>query len=76
MTGRGTDRRPSAAQGYVWAARATNIALQGVVPALLGLWADSAWGTKPWFLAAGGLLGFVLLMVEVLRLGAGDSRQK
>ncbi len=73
MNGRGSDRRSSIAQAYLWAARVTNIALLGVIPALLGLWADSAWGTKPWLLAVGGLLGFALLMVEVLKLGAGDS---
>lgn len=34
---------------------------------LLGHWLDGRWGTEPWLLFGGALLGFVLGIVQLLR---------
>ena len=60
------DRRDSLAQGYMWATRATSIALQAVIPAGLGYWLDHWWGTAPWLLIVGTVLGFVSMMTELI----------
>jgi len=59
---------PHPAQAYVWASRVSTLAGEAVVPAVLGYWADSHWGTSPWLVIVGGALGFALLMYEVVRL--------
>jgi F0F1-type ATP synthase assembly protein I len=76
VIGRQSPERPSPLQGYVWAARVSQIALGSVMPPLLGYWADSAWGTGPWLLVVGAVLGFALLMLEVVRLAGGGPSQK
>lgn len=73
MNGRRSDGQRSVAQAYVWAARVTNVALTGVIPPLLGYWADSAWRTKPWCLIVGGGLGFAMFFSELLRLSGGST---
>lgn len=78
MTGR-TNSGPShsrqghSQQGYVWAARASQVAMAAVVPPVLGLWADRSWGTSPWLLCVGAGLGFLLLMMDVIRLTGKPS---
>lgn len=68
MPGRSRPGGSFSPHGYVWAARVSTIALQAVVPAALGYWADTAWGTKPWLLIVGAALGLVLLMRDVIKL--------
>jgi F0F1-type ATP synthase assembly protein I len=73
--------RPSAAQSYALASRASSIALQAVLPAGLGYWLDGRWGTQPWLLVVGTVLGFSCMLLELTRLtrppssgGKSDSR--
>ncbi|MDZ4684047.1 MAG: AtpZ/AtpI family protein [Planctomycetaceae bacterium] len=61
---------PNLAQSYAWASRVSTVAGEGVLPPVLGYWADSRWGTTPWLTIVGGALGFALLMYEVMRLSA------
>lgn len=63
----------SLASGYAWASRATNIGIQLCVPTLLGYWADSKWGTKPWLLIAGAVLGFITLMTSIMAIANASS---
>lgn len=58
----------SLAQGYVWATRISSIALQAVVPAVVGYWLDGRWGTFPWLLVVGSAVGLVILIRELLRI--------
>lgn len=60
------DRRDSLAQGYVWATRATSIALQAVVPAGFGFFLDRWWGTAPWLLIVGTVIGFASMLSELI----------
>ncbi len=73
--------RNSLAQSYLWASRASTIAMSAVVPAGLGYWIDSGLGTSPWLLIAGAGLGFVLMLRDLIRLTEKpgprkDGRQK
>jgi F0F1-type ATP synthase assembly protein I len=56
------------AQAYARASRVGSIAIGAVLPAGLGYWADSRWGTSPWLVGLGGALGFAFLMYEVMKL--------
>jgi len=46
----------------------TAISLEMVLPAGLGYFADQAWGTEPWLVSVGAVLGFVMAMVHLLQL--------
>ena len=50
------------------ATQATSIALQFAVPAGGGAWLDQRYGTSPWLLLLGVVLGSYLAFMEVLRL--------
>lgn len=56
------------AQGYVWASRASSIALTAVIPTALGYWADRSWNTYPWLVITGAVFGFGLMMRELFSL--------
>jgi F0F1-type ATP synthase assembly protein I len=51
-----------------WVSTITTIGLMMVLPAALGYWLDTLWGTGPWLLVAGALLGFVLGLWELRKL--------
>ena len=68
------DGRSAVARGYVLASRATAIGMQMAIPAGLGWWIDSQWKSTPWFTIAGVVLGFLVGMLEVIRL-ARESNQ-
>ena len=70
MKGRDPPVRQTVAQAYIWASRASQLATQSAVPPLLGYWADSSWGTKPWMIILGAVVGFSLLMLGVMELAA------
>lgn len=42
--------------------------MQFVVPALIGLGVDYRYGTEPWGIVVGAVLGFVVGLRELLRL--------
>lgn len=61
------------AGAYVRAAQVSGIALQGVLPILLGYWGDVSLGTRPWLLIVGAGLGFSLLLMSVKRISQVSS---
>lgn len=62
------DDRSSLALGLEWSSRITTVALEMVVPALIGYWIDLKLGT-PWvFLVFGTVLGFVTGLMSLLRM--------
>lgn len=45
----------------------TTVGLIMSLPAGLGYWLDSRWGTLPWLISLGGLLGFIAGMFQLLQ---------
>lgn len=60
--------RDTRGQAYVWASRASSIAMGAVIPAALGYWLDRQWGTSPWLVIVGAGLGFASMIQGLLRL--------
>lgn len=54
--------------GIAWASRITTLAIGFVIPILVGVWADSRLGTKPWLLLTGFALGLTVGMVQLLQI--------
>jgi ATP synthase protein I len=62
------DDRSSLALGLEWSSRITTVALEMVVPALIGYWIDLKLGTRLVFLILGTALGFVTGLMSLLRM--------
>ena len=62
------DDRSSLALGLEWSSRITTVALEMVVPALVGYWIDLKLGTRLVFLVSGTVLGFVTGLMSLLRM--------
>lgn len=62
------DSRSPLALGLDWSSRVTTVALEMVVPALLGYWADQKLGTFVLFLIVGTSFGFITGLMSLLRL--------
>lgn len=58
----------------MWSSRISSIGLQFVVPAALGWWVDQQWGTKPWFMIVGSLLGFLTGTLSLVQLAKDADR--
>lgn len=63
-----------------WASQVTTIGLEMALPPAGGWWLDERWGTEPWLLIAGAVLGFAAGMLHLLQLvgppGKNGSQQK
>jgi ATP synthase protein I len=59
-----------------WATRVSSIGMQMAIPPLLGFLGDRRFGTAPWLTLLGAGLGFVLSMLDVLRLSRGVDRDR
>lgn len=62
-----------------WASRVTSIALEMVVPPVLGLWIDEKLGTGFVFVSLGAVLGFCTGMLSLLKMAksvAQPNREK
>jgi ATP synthase protein I len=62
------DGRSPVARGYVLASRVTSIGMQMALPPLIGWWVDNQFNTSPWLLILGGIFGFSVSMLELVRL--------
>ncbi|HYW80473.1 MAG TPA: AtpZ/AtpI family protein [Thermoguttaceae bacterium] len=69
-----SDDRSPMAVAMVWSSRITTIAMEMVLPALLGIWADRRLGTGILFLLLGVVFGFILGMWSLLKLAKTPSR--
>jgi ATP synthase protein I len=74
VSGASNDDRPPMAVAMRWVQEITSIGLEMAVPALLGRWADVHWGTEPWLVAVGAMLGFAVAMVHLLSLAKQSNR--
>ena len=61
-------RQPPMVQAMHWVSQVTSIALEMILPALLGLWLDNRWGTAPGLAITGAVLGFFVSMNHLLGL--------
>ena len=59
-----------------WASQVTSISLTMALPALFGYWLDGKWGTTPWLVIVGALLGLVTGMRSLIRLADASGRKK
>jgi uncharacterized protein YqgC (DUF456 family) len=73
------DDRPPMAVAAHWVSQITGVALEIVIPVLVGRWLDQRWGTSVWTIV-GALLGPVLGFWHLLTLtgvvGGGGSQAK
>ena len=68
------DGRSAMARGYILASRVTSIGIQLLIYVGLGWWADSTWKTTPWVMLFGVVVGFVVMLMELIQL-AKESAQ-
>ncbi len=74
MSGASNDGRPPMVIAMWWVHQITTIAVEMALPAGLGHWADTHWGTEPWLVGVGALLGFAVAMLHLLRLTKQKAR--
>ena len=63
-----SDDRSAIAQAWAWSSQITAVALQMVLPGLVGLWIDRCLGTVMLFLVLGVIFGVVSGILHLLRL--------
>jgi ATP synthase protein I len=68
VSGASNDGRPPMVAAMRWVQQITSIAVEMALPAFLGHWADVRWGTEPWLVGVGALLGFAVAMLHLLKL--------
>lgn len=59
-----------------WVSQITAISMELVVLAVLGFWLDSMWGTDPWLLVSGALIGFAVGMMHLFQIVKQQSNQQ
>ena len=62
------DRRPPLAQAAAWASRVMTVALEMVLPGLIGIWIDRKLGLKAACTLVGFGLGFSVALWHLIRL--------
>jgi ATP synthase protein I len=66
----------STSVGILWASRITAVGLEFALPVLAGLFLDRKWSLGPLGVIAGGVLGFTLGMVHLLRISHDGTGTK
>lgn len=75
MSDRRIDGRPPLVVGMEWGVQLTTIAAEIGVLAWVGHWLDQRWGTEPWLVIVGALLGFAVATVHLISLLAGAKKK-
>jgi hypothetical protein len=70
-----TDDRSPLAIAHHWAARIITVALEMVIPGLLGYWLDQWLGLKGIFILLGCAAGLFLGMRHLLKMTRSDERK-
>ncbi len=68
VSGSPKDDRPPMVAAMQWVSQITAISMEMVVLAVLGYWLDSMWGTDPWLLVSGALIGFAVGMMHLFQI--------
>lgn len=63
------DTRSPLAIGISWSVTISGIAIQAVLPCLIGLWLDQKFGTVVVFFFIGLVLGMVSAVMQLVRIG-------
>lgn len=61
-------QRSSYGVALEWSTRISTLGFELALPAALGYWLDRKWGTGPWLLIAGAVLGFLAFMTHLLQI--------
>lgn len=51
-----------------WVSQITTVSLEMALPAAFGYWLDNKWGTAPWLVIVGGILGFTVGFRHLLQM--------
>jgi F0F1-type ATP synthase assembly protein I len=70
------DSRPPLMVAMEWISRLTTIAVEMVIPGLIGYWIDPKLGTKPVCLILGTIAGFSLGIWHLVQLANAAQRPK
>ena len=72
-----SNRPPQVIAAMQWATQVTSVSLTMALPALFGLWLDGKWGTKPWLLIVGAVLGLLAGLRSLVRMAdlSGANRR-
>ncbi|WP_437203544.1 AtpZ/AtpI family protein [Planctomicrobium sp. SH664] len=54
------NRKPTLGLTLYWATQLSGVALEVAVCVVLGYWGDRRWGTTPWLLIAGSIVGMTV----------------
>lgn len=76
MAGSPKDKRPPLVKAIEAASQATTIGLEMAVPAGVGFWLDTRFGTMPWLFIAGAVLGLMVSMWHLLQLAAKADKTR
>jgi len=68
--------RPPMVVAMQWVSRITTISFMMLIPAGIGYWLDDVWGTSPWVLIVGVVLGMCIGMKQLLDIARVDSDGK
>lgn len=63
-----TDDRSAIAVALAWSTRITAVALEMVIPAVIGYWLDERLGTVMVFVVLGAILGMASSLTHLLRM--------
>jgi cyanate permease len=61
------------AVAMAWVSRITTVALEMVLPGLVGIWLDRRWGTSPWITLLGFGLGMTLAIWHLIQMTRGSN---
>jgi F0F1-type ATP synthase assembly protein I len=59
-----------------WVHQITAVAIEMVLPAGVGYWLDSRWGTGPWLLIGGAILGLGVAMQHLLQIARAEDQKR
>lgn len=76
MVSPSNDDRPPLVVAMQWVQQITTVALEMALPAGLGYWLDGKWGTAPWLVICGAILGFIVSMSHLMQLAKASGSKR
>lgn len=69
------DGRSPLVRSYIWATQISSLGLELALPIGVGYWLDQRFGTHPWLLIGGAMLGIGVFGASVARLSRDWGRK-